>query len=87
MKKQYLIDVTQEHIDKGRKFNAQRCPISLAIKESTGKNNTVGIGGATLYRNFFADGRYELPLSARLFIINFDGDRSVEPFSFILEKK
>jgi hypothetical protein len=85
VKKKYLIDVKQEHIDKGRRTSASSCPIALAIVDATGKSAGVTRDYIALY-GFMSMRHYMPPKEAQDFIRKFDMQIPVEPFSFVLEK-
>lgn len=81
-----VVDVTQEHIDQGKRSSCEECPIALAIKEVNPKYIDVKVelehvvcGGVT----------YKLPYLASQFVYSYDYfDKGYcEPFSFILEGK
>lgn len=75
--KTYIINVTQQDIDKGIKRTCLTCPVAIAMARATGKSITVS-------RESFWYGmrRIRLPKEAIDFIWAFDDDRKVEPFSF-----
>lgn len=74
-----LIKVTQEHIDKGERGSSCNCPIAMAIGELT--LSPVSVGGAVVCTRLV---NYPLPVSARLFICEFDNGGHVKPFEFEL---
>jgi hypothetical protein len=78
-----LIRVTQKHIDEGEPFQAELCPIALALKETLGVRWTVN--NYTAWRTSDPIGSrsaHELSASAEKFIRDFDAGHPVEPFSF-----
>lgn len=78
------IEVTQEDIDGGCRESAGHCPIALALARATGCPVSVGPGSCSVRKD---DGwhHYELPLAARRFVRDFDGNTApVSPFKFTL---
>ena len=86
-----IIDVTQRHIDDGRRAVACRlslecnCPLSLAVADAGFENprvrfNTFTAGSRSDRR------RYALPREAARFIEEFDDSRHVEPFEFEVDE-
>ncbi len=80
-----LVEVTQEDIDKGRRYKGGRrgefCPVARALRRGTTSNRvTVGFVRATVQGRLI-----ELPLPAIVFIEMFDRDKPVSPFSFEIE--
>lgn len=85
MKIRTKLQITQKHIDKGRKCALQFCPIALAIKE-TFKIRRVWVSGTEIELNIkehflFAD----MPQKAQDFVNKFDIGNKVKPFSFVLK--
>ena len=76
------ITVTLEDIAKGERGSACSCPIALAIKRATNQRCHVS---PTLF--CFERDLYDKPLPrvAGQFVIAFDGNKPVEPFSFELD--
>ena len=76
------VEVTQEDITEGKPERNEECPTALAIKRAT--------AGAHVYVQTyvaFVDGViYNLPEEATLFIADFDSQRTVEPFSFVMQE-
>ena len=77
-----LIEVTQEHIDKGRVHDGFRCPVAAAVKEATGEKWQVAPlwlrparGGPTVWA----------PRSVVAFVRRFDRGEPVKPFRFWFE--
>lgn len=84
------IHVTQGDIDEGIPTLPLHCPIARAAhRECT--NPDITIGGYTFAwpltgpRTPTGQTNVELPPSARMFVLDFDRNRSVEPFSFEIE--
>lgn len=82
------INVTKEHIEKGLRGSAARCPVALAVRETT-KNITIIIGVEIIClvnHSIQHTEVIELPESVIRFIDKFDrGIEGLEPFSFELE--
>ncbi len=74
------IQVTQEHIDKGRPRLPRRCPVSLAIQEQFSEKVLVGSLSYTIgeYNGIFTDSVY-----AR--ITQYDMDRGMTPFELEID--
>ena len=75
------VDVTQEDINNGRKFNCIMCPVALAIKRAI-RNPKVSVF-SILARIDTED--YFFPKKVQNFIQNFDGSILVEPIKFELD--
>lgn len=82
-----IINVTQEHIDKGFRKICRACPVALAMKDATGKNFNVtplyvrDMTGVDIHEEFKGK-RYKIPKCVTSFVENFDTEYPVEPFSF-----
>ena len=77
------VNVTQNHIQRGRRSNSNYCPIALALKETLGLK-TVSVSDGVLFGGGYERLRVQLPLHARKFIRAFDDKKAVKPFSFTL---
>lgn len=78
------INVTAEHIRKGKKDDCDFCPIALAIAEKVKTSAEVFTTWVRIYKYEV----YDLPKSAITFISRFDkrgGKKTAKPFSFILK--
>ncbi len=78
------INVTQEHINNGEKFDCNKCPIALATK------GTIFFLSIIIRQKKYNDpaytfSEYDLPEKALDFISDFDYDKKVKPFSFNLK--
>ena len=73
------IQVTQEHIDKGKRVNPSCCPVALAIR-----GKTVWIPNVTSMYVTFDEKIYTawLPAVAAEFVNSFDSGNPVKPFEF-----
>lgn len=74
------VTVTQEDIDKGRPQVRHGCPIAIAVKRIN-KSNKVWIGRLIA---FIDETCYQLPNTAIQFVKDFDSNKPVEPFSFVM---
>lgn len=86
-----IINVTQEHIAKGLKGNSCQCPVALALNEAFEGKYVASVGALTadLYikkdRLFVLERLASLPQEATNFIMRFDKEKFVQPFSFDIE--
>lgn len=81
------INVTIEHIEKGKKHDCGECPIALAIKEVVKDGVEFGVGTGRVTFQQPNSGEYHseyLPLVATGFIMGFDRGYPVVPFTFEL---
>lgn len=78
-----IINVTQEHIDKGIATQPCLCAISLAIREQARLKDAAVV--ADVWRPNLDYIYYPLPVVARDFAYAFDRGEKVSPFSFELE--
>jgi len=92
------IKVTKEHINKGEKHDACKCPIALAVCEALGRTIVETPIGHMTYpvevdnsilvlredENVYDD--YPINEEIYNFIGNFDAGQQVEPFEFDLER-
>lgn len=77
------IQVTQEHIDNGKRRMTTCCPIALACRPKFGM---VSVGSGLI--GAMVDGEYHtytMPEDAKLFVFAFDNGETVKPFTMILE--
>lgn len=76
------IDVTQEDIDSGLRYNSIQCPIARAMYRA-------GLTDVYVYRHRIRadDIEYRPDERVATFIFQFDGGLSVQPFSFILQPR
>jgi hypothetical protein len=78
------VEVTKNHIQRGRKGNVNYCPIALALKEQLGLRQ-VRVGGIHItFGPQFGGLSVRLPRQAAKFITAFDEKEPVKPFSFTL---
>lgn len=79
------IHVTQDDIDKGWAKDCSRCPLALAIFRATKRDWLVGDRTVSLTDRYAYDTRVvPLPTGAQCFVLWFDHELPVEPFSFDL---
>ena len=76
-----IIKVLKEDIRKGKRQNAQYCPIARAIKRKTKRGDVM----VDSRRVMFGWMTFEMPVRAENFIMNFDAGKPVKPFQFELE--
>jgi hypothetical protein len=79
------INVTQEHIDNGRRNCADACPIALAVKDAEADAAYISVSRDSIFidkENQSHGILMGLPWSARRFVDNFDHEGCVQPFSF-----
>lgn len=80
----YLIEVTQQDIDKGIRGNSCACPVAWAIRSAIGDGDIEIRVGEDLIT--VGNAQVPVPKIAYRFIRAFDyGLYSVEPFTFTLE--
>lgn len=75
------VKVTQDDIKNGKRCLSRKCPLALAVARATGKSAIVRV--TTLTVDNFAH-RFNMSKKLIRFINDFDSDRPVKPFSFIL---
>lgn len=75
------IEVKAKHIQNGRKFECDRCPVALAVKEASGDM----AARATLDFLEFNKRTYTIPEKVREWIMDFDGEEKVQPFTFEID--
>jgi hypothetical protein len=82
-----VINVTQEHISKGKRLACHECPVALAIAEVVKPEHEVMVDCDISILNQSAGILWdaEYPPEVEEFIRAFDGDQPVEPFSFELD--
>jgi len=78
----YLIDVTQECINNGTPGNPASCPIAKAIKNLSVDFWDLGV---TNYYIRINSSYCKVPEEAMNFIDDYDNDKPVKPFKFILD--
>ena len=71
------INVTQEHIDNGKRMDPFCCPVALALKDQRIVHDGVGANEIDLNYRFI-----RCPEPLRKFINDFDGERKVQPQVF-----
>lgn len=79
------ICVTEEDIKNGKRRSAALCPISLAARRAFFTNKLTTYMTLKLYDdNRKSIAEYELPARARRFVIDYDAERRVYPFTFTI---
>lgn len=76
-----VINVTQEHIDRGTKKECSKCPVALALKDAGFPNAFVGVFSIWPFEMT----RLDVSNEVEEFIAAFDCGSIVKPFSFNLE--
>lgn len=79
------VNVTQEHIDKGRAGNCILCPVAMALVNAGCDNVAVTYSRAHFNYQGPHPKRMWLSTQTIQFISDFDVNRPVSPFSFDLE--
>lgn len=83
-----LIHVTQKHIDNGRRKKCDKCPVSLALSEATGKEWLV-TATHLCYTKWFSKNGWSndivTPTYVAVKVKNYDRYGVMAPFSFELE--
>ena len=79
-----LIQITQDRINRGIRSSASRCPVSIAIRETTGYECSTVFDQTTIYTETDS---IKIPLRKRIsdFISNFDSCLPVSPIEFDLD--
>ena len=82
---EFEINVTQDHIDRGQRQNCEECPIALAVKEQFPDK----VWNISVEEELFIDWKdgpygesFIFPEIASAFIVDFDNNQPVGPFSF-----
>ena len=78
-----VVHVTKKDIAAGRKEDATRCPVALAVKRHT---NSEKVYVFTCEAIQALGVKFILPRSADRFVRCFDSGKPVKPFNFILKK-
>lgn len=75
------IEITQKDIEKGVKSSAARCPVALAIMRAFDCENVIVFKYIQVEDNICI----ETPPNVFKWLVDFDYDEEVEPFSFTVE--
>lgn len=83
------VEVTQEDIARGVRWNTMFCPISLAIQRRTGESRVhvyTGESRVHVYRDSVDVGHHHLllPTKARRFVTDFDRGTPRKPLKFTI---
>ncbi len=81
--KEYVIQVTEDHIRLGKRSNCRECPVALAVREELPAAKILGT--VLIVETPWL--KIHLPKKVTEFIEAFDHFRPVEPFSFELKIK
>lgn len=76
------VQVTQEHIDKGSRYNTNSCPVALALNDIFGS-------GCAVYQFIHTPGNlpFITPQSVFQTILKFDKNVEMTPFDFEINPK
>lgn len=82
------INVSQEHIDKGKRINSVLCPVALAIVDTI-KDEYVfvsaGYNGVVIFKGNIEECKtYNIPSYVKDYMLEFDHGHKIKPFSFTL---
>jgi hypothetical protein len=81
------VDITQKHIDNGKRFSSFMCPLALALEDACpGRRFSVGPSTATIFELDGEEQTYRLPPKAQEFVATFDRQLPVEPLGFELDE-
>ena len=83
------IDVTQDHINNGKRYECNACPIALAFQKHINDDysfeiNDEYIDVVTKFNGYTQD-EITVPYTVTAFVRNFDSRKPVEPFSFQID--
>lgn len=87
MRYRFVIEVTQEDINNGKRGNCRKCPVALACMRSM-PGFVVDVSTREIFIQHTSEHIVKsVPMSytVRDFVVNFDSHGYVEPFSFVLE--
>ena len=78
---EFEVEVTQEDIDQGVRKDNCNCPVALAVKRATGREDV------SVARNTIALGRDVIFRVKKIcdFVFDFDEGKPVEPFTFTVK--
>ncbi len=79
----FTVTVTEEDIKNGKPMLCTECPISLAAQRVF-PSDRVATGGSAMFIN---GSMFFIPKEAMEFIMKFDEDKKVEPFTFEARSK
>ena len=80
-----VIQVTQEHINRGVREHCRSCPVALAVNEAFGVTNAeVNLLWIVINRGKSSERHYEFPLHVQRRIARFDRNQPMYPFQFEL---
>lgn len=80
--KAITVSVTQEHIDAADRQTQARCPIALALRESTGEHALVYADGFQVRCDTLGARTGRLTRAAQEFVRDFDAGKPVKPSRF-----
>lgn len=79
-----LVNITQQHIDKGKTGNSTECPTALAVQEKIGFKVRVHVGLTFIFFVFDDQYTYDAPQPQELlqWVRRYDLREKVEPLQF-----
>ena len=78
----HKIQLTQNDIKQGKRYNSLMCPIALAIQRVTGGRVSVNASRAEIFDGSKLVATYKMPLEASNIIYHIDLGREVKPLGF-----
>lgn len=83
------IDVTQDHIDNGKRYECNACPVALAFQKHINDDysfeiNDEYIDVVTKF-NGYTQAEITVPCTVTAFVRDFDSIKPVKPFSFQID--
>jgi hypothetical protein len=85
-----VVNVSQEHIRLGKATRCTRCPIALALEGQHSREGwfwaVFSYDAVYCREEGWASEVYALPETAQYFIQQFDAERSVAPFTFVMRQ-
>lgn len=85
--KTVMVNVTQEDISDGLRFNAFECPVAIALRRATGKDCACNDRGLWNFSADYTNLYRKLPKSVRDLPRKFDQGKPVTPISFKIRYK
>ena len=82
-----LINVTQDHINKGSRGQCRNCPIALALLDNGFENVAVFEGVIDTYHKEYGYWYYYIPPELQEIINNYDKTGKMDPLEFELKNE
>lgn len=79
-----IVKVNQKHINTGKRNNSEKCPLAIALNDTTGIKWSVGLTSCSPGEGYIMKKMFFLPLRAIQFIKDFDNRKITKPFEFEL---